>query len=303
MPADGHEPAAPDLEWRQTHSDFWEALWRGQRASLGAPPSLPFQEWFELNWDISNAYWSEFLGRKARGRELLECGGATGRLPLHLARHGWQCTLVDITAEGPLLARKRFERGHRRGRFVTGDAGALPFADATFDVVYSNGLLDVLPDIQLAIREMVRVLRPGGLFVAATNPRRCSVQTAAEWLLSPERPVRRALSRRRWARPHQDRPAPGARGETTRRLPPRNDFSLGAHIVACEAAGLQRVRGHGVGLLPVVNLPGPLMRGYIHLTRASRPLWMQFNRCEWAWTAHWGVLLAVYGFKESAARN
>jgi ubiquinone/menaquinone biosynthesis C-methylase UbiE len=229
---------------------------------------------------------------------MLECGGATGRLPLHLTREGWQCTLVDIITEGPRLTRERFRKGQCSAWFVTGDVFCLPFANETFDVVYSNGLLDVLPDITMAIREMTRVLQPGGLFVASTNPRRCSVQTVAERLLSLERRARRLFSPRRWARRLLRRSSNQEHQPTTTVLPLfRNNFSLEAHMAACKKAGLQNIHGHGVGLLPVVAFPGPLMNGYLQLTRALVPLCLRFNWSESAWTAKWGIMLAVYGFK------
>jgi SAM-dependent methyltransferase len=205
-----------------------------------------------------------------------------------LANNGWDCTLVDITQEGPLLARARFDQAQQKGWFVRGDVFALPFPDETFDVVYSNGLLDVLPDIGTAIREMTRVLRPAGLFVAASNPRRRSVQTVLESVLAWVRRIRRRI------RPRPDalhRPAAGAQPVF------RNDFSLAAHLAACREAGLEDTRGHGVGLLPVVALPAPLMRAYVRMTRVLAPLCLRFNWSEAPWTAKWGVMLAVYGVK------
>jgi ubiquinone/menaquinone biosynthesis C-methylase UbiE len=279
-------------EWQRTNDNAYERLWRGQRSVLGASGSGQFAEWFELNWKITNRYWVDFLNRHATGRRILECGGATGRLPLLLARQGWQCTLVDITTEGPLLARERFERGHQRGGFVTGDVLHLPFADQSFDVVYSNGLLDVLPDIKAATREMTRVLRPGGLFVAAANPRRLSVQTLTERSLSLVRKARRLLRR------NPDRAYPS----TPTAAPVfRNDYSLEAYLAACKEAGLQDIRGHGVGLLPVVALPGSLMRRYVQLARMLAPLHLRFNWSESAWTAGWGVMLAFYGHRSGTS--
>jgi SAM-dependent methyltransferase len=248
----------------------------------------PYTEWYELNWEISNRYWAEFLDQRAPGRHLLECGGASGRLPAALAREGWHCTLLDVTREGPLMARARFERARRKGWFVRGDVFRLPFPDGSFDVVYSSGLLDVLPDIESAIREMARVLRPGGLFVAASNPRRRSIQTISEQWLAWARRMRRLLRRR-----SDRRASPPASG------PPvfRNNFSLAAHLDACGAAGLQDIHGHGVGMLPVLTLPPALMRAYVRITRALAPLCIRFNRSEAAWTAKWGLMLAVYGVK------
>jgi len=284
---DDERTGAPG-EWQSANAAAYGELWCTQRAALGAARVTPFSEWFELNWEISNRYWAEFLTRLAPGRRLLECGGATGRLPVILASDGWDCTLVDITEEGPLLARARFEQGQRKGCFVRGDVFALPFPDDTFDVVYSNGLLDVLPDIGTAIREMTRVLRPGGLFVAASNPRRLSVQTVFERALASAGRIRRFIRARPDAR---NRPPAAARPVF------RNDFTLTAHLAACRDAGLEDIHGHGVGLLPVVSLPAPLMRAYVRLSRALTPLSLRFNRSEASWTAKWGVMLAVYGVK------
>jgi SAM-dependent methyltransferase len=50
-----------------------------------------------------------------------------------------------------------------RADFVLGDGERLPFAPESFDVVYSNGVLHHTPDTAEAVREVHRVLRPGGL--------------------------------------------------------------------------------------------------------------------------------------------
>lgn len=67
---------------------------------------------------------------------------------------------LDQSPERAQQARLLLERWH--GHAVVGDAGALPFADASFDLVYCRFLLEYLPDPELAVREMARVCRPGG---------------------------------------------------------------------------------------------------------------------------------------------
>ena len=51
--------------------------------------------------------------------------------------------------------------------FHEGSAESLPFGDASFDVVTSNGALNLVPDKDAAFREIRRVLREGGTFAAA----------------------------------------------------------------------------------------------------------------------------------------
>jgi ubiquinone/menaquinone biosynthesis C-methylase UbiE len=47
-------------------------------------------------------------------------------------------------------------------QFVEGEVETLPFEDASFDVVVSNGVIDLVPDKEAVFSELHRVLRPGG---------------------------------------------------------------------------------------------------------------------------------------------
>jgi ubiquinone/menaquinone biosynthesis C-methylase UbiE len=74
----------------------------------------------------------------------------------------------DLTPE--MIARARSaasQTGGANTRFEQGSVEALPFADAAFDFVISNGVLNLVPDKDAAFREIARVLRPGGTLVAA----------------------------------------------------------------------------------------------------------------------------------------
>jgi ubiquinone/menaquinone biosynthesis C-methylase UbiE len=59
--------------------------------------------------------------------------------------------------------RRRFEIEGQTGDLRVADAEALPFADGSFDLVYSHGVLHHTPDTQRAINEVHRVLKPGGV--------------------------------------------------------------------------------------------------------------------------------------------
>ena len=86
----------------------------------------------------------------------LGCGG--GALAATLAELGWQVTGADISEDQLRLAR---ERGIDT---VRADAGELPFADATFDAAVSVFTHTDMDDFPGALRELARVLRPGGVF-------------------------------------------------------------------------------------------------------------------------------------------
>jgi SAM-dependent methyltransferase len=67
------------------------------------------------------------------------------------------------------------------GSFVAGEALNLPFAPAAFDVVMSTGLLEHFADPLPIVLEMVRVLRPGGVFYSDIVPRKFSLFRAFDW--------------------------------------------------------------------------------------------------------------------------
>ena len=105
-----------------------------------------------------------------RGREVLDVGCGTGVVALTAARLGAKVTGVDLTPE--LLVRAR-ENGTIMGLDVAwqeGDAEALAFADAKFDIVVSQFGHMFAPRPEIAVKEMLRVLKPGGTIAFSTWP-------------------------------------------------------------------------------------------------------------------------------------
>ncbi len=96
-------------------------------------------------------------------QRLLEVGCGMGTDILQFARGGANVTGVDITPRSVETSRHHLRLYNHNGDFAITDAEALPFPAETFDVVYSNGVLHHTPDTAGAIREVHRVLRPGGL--------------------------------------------------------------------------------------------------------------------------------------------
>ena len=97
-----------------------------------------------------------------RGARLLEIGCGMGTDLLQFARGGARCVGIDLTPRSVEITRHRFALYDTRGAFMIADGEHLPFASESFDVVYSNGVLHHTPDTAGAIREVQRVLRPGG---------------------------------------------------------------------------------------------------------------------------------------------
>lgn len=96
------------------------------------------------------------------GARLVEIGCGMGTDLLQFARGGAQCTGVDLTPRSIEISRLHFALYQMRADFALCDAENLPFADESCDVVYSNGVLHHTPGTEQAIREVHRILRPGG---------------------------------------------------------------------------------------------------------------------------------------------
>jgi SAM-dependent methyltransferase len=96
------------------------------------------------------------------GARLLEVGCGMGTDLLQFARGGASVTGVDLTPRSIQISQQHFAVYGARGKFAISDGEHLPFADESFDVVYSNGVLHHTPDTAGAVREVHRVLRPGG---------------------------------------------------------------------------------------------------------------------------------------------
>jgi ubiquinone/menaquinone biosynthesis C-methylase UbiE len=102
----------------------------------------------------------EFAG--FAGKDLIEIGCGMGTDLLQFARGGANVTGLDYTPRSVEITRRRFEVYGMPGRFLVGDAENLPFPSASYDVVYSNGVLHHTPNTQKSIDEVHRILKPGG---------------------------------------------------------------------------------------------------------------------------------------------
>lgn len=97
-----------------------------------------------------------------RDRDVLEIGCGVGTDGSEFARHGARYTGVDLTQASVQLAKENFALSGLDGRLEVANAEQLPYADESFDHVYSWGVIHHSPDTEAIVREMHRVLRPGG---------------------------------------------------------------------------------------------------------------------------------------------
>jgi SAM-dependent methyltransferase len=95
----------------------------------------------------------------------LDVGCQDGRYTHLLSKHGFAVEGVDAPDSAILEAKER----HPGLKFHEGDAKALPFDDSNYDAIVCLGLIQRLADWRQAIREVIRVLKPGGVALIETN--------------------------------------------------------------------------------------------------------------------------------------
>jgi malonyl-CoA O-methyltransferase len=102
-------------------------------------------------------------------RSVLDLGAGTGHGTRALKRRFPNAVVVAVDiAPGMLEQARQQSRWLRRFERVRADAYALPFADAAFDLVFSNLMIQWCDDLDAVFGEIARVLRPGGLLLFST---------------------------------------------------------------------------------------------------------------------------------------
>ena len=157
------KPVDADNHLKERVRAFWQAHPCGTKfsdAELGTPEFFERIEAhrYTKEWHIPEA--ADFAG--ARGLRVLEIGCGLGTDGTQFARAGADYVGVDLTDAAIELARRRFEIESLPGEFRVADAENLDFAGESFDLVYSHGVLHHTPDTARAVREIHRVLKPGG---------------------------------------------------------------------------------------------------------------------------------------------
>lgn len=147
------DPCGPDITAPPGTREAIEQLLLGQRAA---------EPW------IAEA----FGYASTAGLDVLDVGCGQGIDLVEYARAGAHATGVDLTPRHAELARSHINALGLTATVVEGDAESLPFEDASFDFVASNGVLHHTPDMPAALREIRRVLRPGGEARVAVYNRR-----------------------------------------------------------------------------------------------------------------------------------
>ena len=150
---------------REPERDFIFPTGRAWAEDLDYPPELAGvpESAAESFAGVANPF---VLGRLARGERVLDLGSGAGTDSLVAAQMvGAEGSVTGIDMTPEMLEKARASAaamGADNVRFVEGEVERLPFEDGSFDVVISNGVIDLVPDKDAVFGELFRVLAPGG---------------------------------------------------------------------------------------------------------------------------------------------
>lgn len=169
------------------------------------------------------------------GAKVLDLGCGPGIVAQHVAARGFQVYAVDFSTE--LLARAQYhlnEGTTGRTYLAQVDAHTLPFKDNVFDAILCIALIVWVTDPAQVLREVARVLRPGGTVIITARNRFCieNVFDPFYWLW---RLIPSAL--RNWLRSRFDR----SENEERKKLKPKH-FSIRQFDRMLRSAGLEKVK-------------------------------------------------------------
>lgn len=154
---------------------FWEREPCGTGDTIVGDTTPGTREWYEAveehRYRVEPFIHSVAQFTRHHGKTLLEVGVGAGTDHLQWARAGAVCHGVDLTEAAIETTRRRFEIYGLRTELKHIDAETLPYPDATFDAVYSWGVIHHSETPERIVREIRRVLKPGGVFIGMVYSR------------------------------------------------------------------------------------------------------------------------------------
>ena len=142
--------------------DFWDAASCGEALYLPSADRAGYEEQARVRYRLEPCIAELAAFEAARARRVLEIGVGLGADHQRFASAGADLTGIDLTARAVEHTARRLRAFGLTSRLAVGDAENLTFADGSFDIVYSWGVVHHSPDTVRAIAEIRRVLRDGG---------------------------------------------------------------------------------------------------------------------------------------------
>ena len=268
-----------------TEVGAWDDFWKIKKVRILQDD---LSEWEKLVWRTGLEYWHEIFNL-APGKKILEGGAGTAKLSHFMTGQGYRCTMLDNSWDGLTLGKDSFKKSGLKGAFVVGDVENMGFKNNSFDIVTSGGLLEHFEDVRPAIKEMIRILKPGGLFAAVIIPKKLSCQTLGD--------AQRFLVRVLWRLSKlqfKDCIKKSRRNFSFY----ENSVPLQIYREILQEYGLENIVATGTSPFPSITLPKFMHRLYCKFMEMMMPFWKWFDHSNSKFTEIWGASFSVYAFKK-----
>ena len=147
---------------RRGIKDFWE---QGSPMSF-IGENFSYEGKRKFRYSLQDYMHSTFKFDNFAGKLVLDLGCGAGIDSAEFARNGASVISTDFARTATQSTQSLLKEANLPARVVQADVTSLPFENDTFDCVYSFGVLHHIPDVDKAVSEINRVLKPGGQIMA-----------------------------------------------------------------------------------------------------------------------------------------
>jgi ubiquinone/menaquinone biosynthesis C-methylase UbiE len=256
-------------------------------------PANQVQFAFQNHWRVFQKIMGDVTGGRA-----IEVGAGRGSMGAFFAANGFETHLLDTSEKALHSAQYNFEQDKLNSYCICGDTLNLPYADDSFDVLVSIGLLEHFEDVEQPVVEQMRLLRDGGVFLGYVVPERpISVQTLAIPVNTMLKLSHRLLSLTR-STPAEQRPPAKAPLY-------RNTFTSEAYLAIMRQLNVADCGSFGMFPVPLVShsyqfpftpMASPLEQGLIKCWQALLTL-NPASIDKWTCPERWGLAFLVWAKK------
>lgn len=166
------QPQASYIDWKANLVESWRLYFVD---TLGLPISLALERAkMEIDGSLASNYCDKLQlhGMSFLGADVLDIGCGHGSMAIEIGRRGGKVIGIEPCASWRQIAYQRMKELPFRQhiKIISGNAEKLPFKNDSFDYILSLQVLEHVQNVKLAIEEMTRVLRPGGIgYVSCEN--------------------------------------------------------------------------------------------------------------------------------------
>ncbi len=147
------------------HKPTIEEYWNKATPMVFGREKWAYEKKRKFRYDLQNYMHDFYRFEEWYGKSVLDAGCGSGIDAMEFARNGAVVTAIDLTENAVEVTKALAEEASFPIKVHKASALGLPFSPASFDCVYSFGVLHHIPDADRALGEIVRVLKPGGTFL------------------------------------------------------------------------------------------------------------------------------------------